>query len=817
MIRPRPPRQRSRRTRLAALVALAVAVVVGSAGLTLPAQAATTIATDGFDRTAGSGWGSAPTGGAWTVLGGSGSSVGSGNGVVSGVTGGRSFRAYLGSTSVADATVQASFVVPTTGEVYLNTEARRQPSGSAYRGRVRIAADRRLHAEAIRYTGSGTGDILAAVTLPGVAAAGQAVTVKLSVSGTNPVSVRTKAYLTGTAEPGWQAVYDDTAATRIAASGAVGVGGDNATGNPAVTMTTQSMTATGEEGAAAPPPTEVPSDTPTGTAGRGSAPVGSTSYPVPSGAVFVATNGNDGNAGTSGAPLKTVTKAISKVAAGGTIVMRGGTYREYFIVPPAKKLTLQSYPNEAVWLDGTSPVSGFVRSGNVWKAPWAVKFDSSPTYTKGAPDSTAPGWQFVNPAYPMAAHPDAVWLNNVEQTQVGSLAGVTAGKFYVDGTSLYLGSDPSGKSVRASDLAQAMSLRAPGTVIRGIGVRRYGSSVWMQGVISSYYPGQTLENVVVADAGTGGVGFYGANSTLRNVTIEGSGQMGFSASKADGLLLDNVVVRNSNDQKFNPAPAAGAIKITTTRGVTVKNSLIENTFGNGLWFDESAYDVTAVNNLIRDGDRYGLILEISSTATVADNVIANNAYDGIMIQNTDKVNVWNNTLVGNGRNPILICQDTRRITNLSLSGHDNRRPQPDMSMPWVVGSISVGNNIMSASGSSPAVLNAQAYDKSWSASAVISSNGNVLAQPAAGAPSAAVIWGQKGANPTRYATVSAYAAGTGQDRASYALVGNPVGSGYAATAAVVSRQAAVAQGLPSAVAAKVGRPAGTKQLGAWVN
>ncbi len=46
---------------------------------------------------------------------------------------------------------------------------------------------------------------------------------------------------------------------------------------------------------------------------HGSAAVGTTAYAVPSGAVFVATSGNDANAGTSTSPVRTVTKALTKV------------------------------------------------------------------------------------------------------------------------------------------------------------------------------------------------------------------------------------------------------------------------------------------------------------------------------------------------------------------------------------------------------------------------------------------------------------------------------------------------------------------------
>jgi hypothetical protein len=51
--------------------------------------------------------------------------------------------------------------------------------------------------------------------------------------------------------------------------------------------------------------------------------------PAPVGnALYVATNGSDGNNGSSSAPLKTIQKALDKVQAGQQIRIRAGTYRE---------------------------------------------------------------------------------------------------------------------------------------------------------------------------------------------------------------------------------------------------------------------------------------------------------------------------------------------------------------------------------------------------------------------------------------------------------------------------------------------------------
>ncbi|MEC7158470.1 MAG: DUF1565 domain-containing protein, partial [Pseudomonadota bacterium] len=43
---------------------------------------------------------------------------------------------------------------------------------------------------------------------------------------------------------------------------------------------------------------------------------------------YVDTNGDDANAGTLAAPFKTVGHAVSQIASGDTLYIRGGTYRD---------------------------------------------------------------------------------------------------------------------------------------------------------------------------------------------------------------------------------------------------------------------------------------------------------------------------------------------------------------------------------------------------------------------------------------------------------------------------------------------------------
>lgn len=75
--------------------------------------------------------------------------------------------------------------------------------------------------------------------------------------------------------------------------------------------------------------------------------------------------GDDSNAGTAEAPLKTISAAAQLAQAGDVITVHAGVYRER-ITPPRggisdkKRITYQAAPNEIVSIKGSEPVKGWV-------------------------------------------------------------------------------------------------------------------------------------------------------------------------------------------------------------------------------------------------------------------------------------------------------------------------------------------------------------------------------------------------------------------------------------------------------------------------
>jgi hypothetical protein len=690
------------------------------------------------------------------------------------------------------------------------------------------------------------------VTAPGVSgSSSRPVGVRVQVTGTAPTTVRAKVWQASSAEPAdWTTtVTDGTAGWQVAG----GVGLDSYLSRNSVPLglrvddvTVNRTTATGATAAAdppapvvqppapQPPAPDVTTDTVTppaqgaSTTGRatdsaGSVAVGSARYAVPAGASFVSPSGDDGAAGSQSAPWRTLGKAVAAAPAGSTIVMRGGTYHESVTIPTGKKLTVQAYPGEAVWLDGSRDVTGWASDGSAWRADgWTAQFDHSPTYTKGAPDNTAANWSFVNASYPMAAYPDQVWIDGTAQRQVGSRNAVVAGTFFVDTANhrLYLGTNPSGHAVRASDLSAGLNIWGGGSVVRGIGVQRYATSVPEKGTVLVMAPDVTLENVVVRDNATQGMFVGGMNlgyrDALRHLTVERNGMLGVEASYSDGLVVDGIRVAGNNTEHFNMAPVSGGMKISRARGMTFTNSVFSDNLGTGLWFDESSYDVTVVGSDLLRNAGHGLSYEISSKALIADDIVAGNGQLGLKINNASNVDIWNNTIVDNGDRPMWLVQDPRVASNASTPGHDPRQKQPDPSVTWLLGPLTVRNNVIGGKTGGNCLLCVQDSALHRTPSQIgLTVDGNAYERTSAGSPQWSATWPVGAGNPQVFTTLDAFRAATGQERNGVEFTGAPVvDSNYRLTPDVAARATAIASPVPAAIAARMGYAANEERLGA---
>ncbi|WP_342372832.1 PKD domain-containing protein [Propioniciclava soli] len=370
--------------------------------------------------------------------------------------------------------------------------------------------------------------------------------------------------------------------------------------------------------------------------------------------------------------MRSVAHAIDKTPLGGTVVLRAGTYHESMDI--TKKVTIQNYPGETVWFDGSSQVGGWSKSGSVWVAPWSTFF-SPQNYTGG-----------VRSNFPNANRPAQVFIGGAALAEVASAAEVRSGTFFPDAANrrLIIGTDPSGREVRASDLTHAMHISGDVT-LRGFGVRRYATTQSSRGAVVMDPAGGTFEHLVVSDNASIGLALSGANKTIKNVVVERNGMIGLGMNEAAGVSITNSIFRDNNFETFPTLPQAAAIKITKTSGGVIRNNTIEGTkLANGLWLDGFNSDITIAGNDLANNGESQINFEISRRGTIVNNRIKG-GLKSIDLLDSESVDIYNNkisdyTLIG-----IYMPQDDRSV---------NRPADAPADFALKIRNITIANNVM---------------------------------------------------------------------------------------------------------------------------
>ncbi len=355
--------------------------------------------------------------------------------------------------------------------------------------------------------------------------------------------------------------------------------------------------------------------------------------------IYVSPTGSDSAAGTLTAPYRTINRAVSVAASGDTVVLRGGVYRETVYVY-GKAIRLQGATGERAVLEGAGPVGGFTASGGDWYARgWTKEFQTN----------TGPMVLAGNPA---AGHPDQVFLNGTPQRQVLSRGEVVPGTFFHDKPAdrLWLGADPTGKLVEASDLSYAIYLnKAHGSRLTNLTVRRYGTEGRHMAAIRAYSDNIVVDGVKSELNAYSGLSAIGERIVVRDSTFKDNGYIGLHGHRITTLVVERVSIFGNNKAGFDPHHSAAGMKVTNSQGITVRDSDVSRNDGPGIWTDLSVKYVSLVRNLTEYNGRSGIEIELSSSVNAVGNVAVGNGEAGIWVLESQDVQVFHNALYGNRR------------------------------------------------------------------------------------------------------------------------------------------------------------------------
>lgn len=457
-------------------------------------------------------------------------------------------------------------------------------------------------------------------------------------------------------------------------------------------------------GAGSPPPDPDPEPDPQPE--RGAAPLGTASYSVPSGSLFVSsTFGNNSFAGTSVAsPKATIGAAVSAASSGQYIFVLDGDYNESVTVS-TKAVHIRNYPGEYYTLIGSRLVASWTSDSGKWWATNTFEVDHGTSFSAGSSDVSWNG-----PTNPYGSYPDAVYVDGELLTQVGTLGDVTTGKCFFDYAAdrVYIGTNPSGHEVRVGNKTNAVNFSYPGCTIAGGQITQYSNPISSFGALILARTGCWAENMWIEDIATVGVSVgmssqNGKNIPLRNCTIQRIGMLGVHGNWCDGVNLESNVVTECNSQLFDTAPTAAGIKLTHCRGVKIRNNDVSDNYSIGIWTDESVYDFGIYCNTVNRNVSAGFDIECSGNGVIAGNYIdcggVSNA--AVYIYTSGNVKFCNNAVTGAVLHDFQVRTDSRRPTvgYTSSSQRDQRYTDwATYATGWHWDGVDVFNNVFGGEG-----------------------------------------------------------------------------------------------------------------------
>ncbi len=366
----------------------------------------------------------------------------------------------------------------------------------------------------------------------------------------------------------------------------------------------------------------------------------------PSDTLYVALDGDDAGAGSLASPFRTVAQGIRQLAPGGTLILRGGTYREA-LPNLSKTVTLQAYPDEVVWIKGSVVITDWKNVEDGWAhANWRSPFCQT---------CANPG--IARSDRQIALSPEQVFVDGIPLEQVGQRGDLKHGTFFVDPgrAQLIVATDPTDRMVEVSVRETALEILrgAEGSVIRGIGFAHFSPRAvgGFSGMVKGDADRLTFEGNTFAHSAAVGLNIYGTDAIVRDNLFAQNGLAGFGSWRADRLVLSGNTFRDNNHEGFATwgdfAAAAGA-KLTRSADVIIRNNRFLRNRAHGLWLDLSMTRAEIFGNEVYDSHGSGIFVELASHVTVLDNQIARSTETGLLVSGSNKVIARNNRLAGNG-------------------------------------------------------------------------------------------------------------------------------------------------------------------------
>lgn len=372
--------------------------------------------------------------------------------------------------------------------------------------------------------------------------------------------------------------------------------------------------------------------------------------------IHVSMSGHDGAPGTATAPVRSIGRAVALANSGDSIVVRGGTYHESVQVFQ-KTVHIRAAAGEWVTLDGAKQLDGFVADRGAWYSPnWTTQFERN-------------NGPMIRSDQPVAAYPDQVFYSGQPLRQVLSRGEVVSGTFFHETSvdRIWIGDDPTGRLVEGSNRSWAVYFNgAHGSSLTNMTVRRFATQGRDMAAIRAYADNLTFSGVISEYNAFSGLSAIGSDIVIRDSRFNHNGYIGIHGDRVNGLVVERSAIMHNNRELFDAFHSAAGIKVTSSSGVVVRDSDIDQNAGPGFWSDIASSGVTVAGNAVTNNVRSGIEIELTSGVTIANNVAIGNGESGIWILESQNVNVWHNAVVDNEREIYVLEGPRRDVANISI-------------------------------------------------------------------------------------------------------------------------------------------------------
>jgi len=315
---------------------------------------------------------------------------------------------------------------------------------------------------------------------------------------------------------------------------------------------------------------------------------------------------NDKNPGTSREPFKTITRAMSTMVAGDTVLISNGIYRETPVLAhsgaPGKPIVIMAEPGSNPVIRGSDVVTHWeYETPGVYSTPWS----QSPLASKDRIKQLG-----------FAVYGEQVFVNDQLLKHVHIAEELEENAFFSDRENskiiihLPLPTRPENINIEISTRTNWLDIKGDYIVISGFKMERAYATVQKGGFLISGNNWIVEKNDFSFSGGGRGATFTGTDGIVRNNNIHHNGQMGFSLV-GRRILFEHNQIHHNNTNEY-PAWEQGGSKVANSvECIFRQNNFYDELYGPGLWLDIDNYRNIIEQNTFDNIGFAAIMIEIS--------------------------------------------------------------------------------------------------------------------------------------------------------------------------------------------------------------